>query len=39
MRSAQVIHYLQQQGFSNLYNLSGGIESWALEVDDEIERY
>jgi adenylyltransferase/sulfurtransferase len=39
MRSAQVIRYLQQQGFSNLYNLSGGIESWALEVDDEMERY
>lgn len=28
-RSAQVIAYLQGQGFSNLTNLDGGMQAWA----------
>lgn len=28
-RSAQACRLLQQQGFSNLYNLRGGIATWA----------
>jgi sulfur-carrier protein adenylyltransferase/sulfurtransferase len=39
MRSAHVIRSLQQQGFTNLYNLSGGIDAWAREVDTEMEMY
>lgn len=30
-RSAQACMYLQQQGYDNVYNLSGGIISWARE--------
>jgi adenylyltransferase/sulfurtransferase len=39
IRSAQVIRFLQQQGYRNLFNLSGGIDSWAREVDSAMERY
>lgn len=28
-RSAQACHFLQQQGFSNVYNLRGGMMGWA----------
>ena len=28
-RSAQVAHYLLQQGFEEVYNLSGGIQAWS----------
>jgi adenylyltransferase/sulfurtransferase len=26
-------------GFTNLYNLEGGIDAWAREIDEEMERY
>ena len=39
IRSQYAIHYLQQQGFSDLYNLEGGIHAWAEEVEPEMERY
>jgi rhodanese-related sulfurtransferase len=39
VRSTQVIRFLQQEGFTNLYNLSGGIDAWAREVDEAMERY
>lgn len=33
-RSAAVITQLEQQfGFTNLYNLKGGIKAWAQEID------
>lgn len=32
-RSANVIAYLEQQGFDNLYNLDGGIMAWGQEID------
>ena len=35
-RSAQVQHYLQQQGFTNVKNLVGGMQRWAREVDSSI---
>ena len=38
-RSAQVCQYLDDQGYSNIYNLYGGITSWALEVDSEMATY
>ena len=28
-RSAQACHFLQQQGFANVYNLRGGMMGWA----------
>lgn len=39
MRSRQVIQFLGQQGFTNLINLTGGIDAWSREVDQTIPRY
>lgn len=39
MRSLQVAHYLIQSGFSDVYNLAGGIDAWASEVDPNVPRY
>ncbi len=39
MRSEQVAHYLEQNGFSDVSNLSGGIDSWAREVDNSVPVY
>lgn len=36
IRSAKVIEYLQEKGFDNLYNLQGGINSWAKEIDKNL---
>jgi rhodanese-related sulfurtransferase len=32
-RSAQVARFLQQQGFSNVWNLAGGILAWSEQLD------
>ncbi len=39
VRSAQVGHYLEQQGLSQVVNVAGGIEAWATEVDATLARY
>ncbi|MCD6672164.1 MAG: sulfurtransferase [Burkholderiaceae bacterium] len=38
-RSAQVALFLQHRGFERVYNLSGGIDAWAREVDPAVVRY
>lgn len=38
-RSAQVAHYLQQQGFERVWNLAGGIIAWSEQVDPSITPY
>lgn len=38
-RSAAAIMQLEQQGFTNLYNLKGGILAWAEEIDPEMQVY
>lgn len=39
-RSGQVVAYLSQQhGFTNLYNLAGGILAWSDEIDSSIPKY
>ncbi len=38
-RSAMAIMQLEQQGFTNLYNLQGGILAWADQVDPTISVY
>src|SRR5437016_2583772 len=36
-RSATAVHYLEQKlGYTNLYNLKGGIIAWAREIDPSI---
>ena len=39
MRSADAVGFLLQQGFSNVKNLIGGIESWSIEIDHGVPRY
>lgn len=39
MRSQQAAEFLQQRGFENLLNLSGGIDRYAVEVDPGLPRY
>ena len=39
-RSANVISYLEtNHGYTNLYNLEGGILAWADEIDPEMPKY
>ncbi len=39
MRSHQAAMFLQERGFSKLYNMAGGIDAWSHKVDPEIPRY
>jgi sulfur-carrier protein adenylyltransferase/sulfurtransferase len=38
-RSEQGTRLLQEAGFTNVYNLEGGIEAWSREVDPTVPRY
>ena len=38
-RSAKAVKFLRAQGFSQVRNLHGGIDAWALEVDPAMTRY
>jgi rhodanese-related sulfurtransferase len=39
IRSMHAINFLTHAGFTNLANLSGGIDAWSREVDPKIPRY
>ena len=39
MRSAQVVAFLERQGFKAAYNLGGGIAAWSAQVDPNVARY
>jgi rhodanese-related sulfurtransferase len=38
-RSFQVALFLERNGFSNLYNLQGGVNAWADQVEPTMPRY
>lgn len=38
-RSWQAAFYLQRLGFTNVANLTGGIEAWSIHVDPNVPRY
>jgi rhodanese-related sulfurtransferase len=38
-RSMRVAHFLTNQGFTNVANLSGGISAWSESVDATVPRY
>jgi rhodanese-related sulfurtransferase len=38
-RSARVQAWLQQQGFTKVQNLAGGIDAWSQEIDPKVPRY
>lgn len=39
IRSRQVAYYLESLGFTNVINLSGGVDAWAREVDPDMQTY
>ncbi len=38
-RSMQVASFLEQQGFNNITNISGGIHAWSNQVDASVPVY
>jgi rhodanese-related sulfurtransferase len=38
-RSVKAVEFLQQQGFNNVRNLSGGIHAWSDRVDRKVRKY
>lgn len=39
MRSMQVARFLEQHGFTNILNLTGGVHAWAQQVDPAMPTY
>jgi rhodanese-related sulfurtransferase len=39
MRSQNVAFFLEQNGFSDITNLAGGVDAWAREVDSNMATY
>jgi monothiol glutaredoxin len=38
-RSAQAAEYFRARGFTSVFNVVGGIEAWAQDVDPSVPRY
>ena len=38
-RSMQVASFLEQNGFADVSNLTGGVHAWALQVDNTMPTY
>lgn len=36
-RSEMACRLLEQQGFDNMYNLTGGIQAWAMQIDPTVQ--
>ena len=39
MRSFQVCEFLEENGFKDVLNLDGGIDSWAKTIDKDMPQY
>ncbi|HET7794940.1 MAG TPA: rhodanese-like domain-containing protein, partial [Rhizobacter sp.] len=39
VRSLQVVAFLARQGYEHVYNIAGGIDAWAHEVDASVPTY
>jgi len=39
VRSLRVAHFLESRGFNKLYNLQGGVDAWAREIDPAMHTY
>jgi adenylyltransferase/sulfurtransferase len=39
VRSAHAVQALQARGFTNIYNLDGGIDAWSEQIDPSVPRY
>ena len=38
-RSRRVAEFLQGNGFTNVFNLAGGIDAWSTQIDSRVPRY
>jgi len=38
-RSQQAAQHFASQGFSNIYNVEGGIDAWSQQIDSDVPRY
>jgi rhodanese-related sulfurtransferase len=38
-RSLRVTHWLRNQGFANVRNMTGGIDAWSETIDSSVARY
>lgn len=38
-RSARIVQLLEQKGYTEVYNLKGGIMAWSTEIDPSVPRY
>jgi sulfur-carrier protein adenylyltransferase/sulfurtransferase len=38
-RSAQAVRLLKQRGFTDVYNLEGGIDAWSDQIDQSVPKY
>jgi rhodanese-related sulfurtransferase len=39
IRSQQVCYFLDHQGFDKVYNLMGGLDAWAKQIDPTMQKY
>lgn len=39
MRSLRACQFAEQQGYTKIFNLSGGINAWSSDVDPRVPRY
>ena len=39
VRSARAVQFLMSAGFKKVWNLTGGIDRWAVEIDPSVPRY
>ncbi len=39
VRSARAAQFLEGKGYTEVYNMEGGIEGWSREVDASVPRY
>lgn len=39
VRSRQVAHFLERTGFTQVFNLAGGVDAWARDVDVHMKTY
>jgi Rhodanese-related sulfurtransferase len=38
-RSAQAVRMMREAGFTNVFNLDGGIARWSDEIDSHVAQY
>jgi len=39
VRSLRVAEFLAASGYARVFNLTGGIDAWSLEIDSSVPRY